>query len=76
MNHALDSFGCLGSVPTDPLGAPGGCAEVSTDTADASLMRRVPSAPTETLEGLGKADKHMASETESHLSYIFGCETM
>lgn len=51
-------------------------AAVSTDTADANLMRRVPSAPTERLEGLGKADKHMAGETESHLSYIFGCETM
>lgn len=51
-------------------------AEVSTDTADANLMRQVPSAPTERLEGLGEADKHMAGETESHLSCVFGCETM
>lgn len=25
MNHALDSFGCLGSIPTEPLRAPGDC---------------------------------------------------
>lgn len=51
-------------------------AEVSTDTADASLMRRVPSAPTERLEASGEADKHTAGETEPHLSHIFGCETV
>lgn len=51
-------------------------AEVSTDTENANLMRWVPSAPTETLEGLGKADKHMAGKMESHLSYIFGCENV
>lgn len=44
-------------------------------TADANWMRRVPSAPPERPEGLGKADNHMTSERESYLNSIFGCET-
>ena len=50
-------------------------AEVSIYTADANLMRRVPSALTERLEVLGKADNHMASKRESYLNCIFGRET-
>lgn len=50
-------------------------AEVSIYIADANLMRRVPSTPTERLEGLGKADNRMASEKELYLNCIFGCET-
>lgn len=50
-------------------------AEVSIYTADASLMRRVPSALTERHEDLGKAEKHMASKMELYLNYIFGHET-
>jgi len=46
-------------------------AEVSIYTADVSLMRQVPSAPTARLECLGKADNYMASKRESYLNCIF-----